>query len=815
MTATVKPHTYAADLGNLPKALQHLTSLPRWVVWRWVKRARKDGTVAWTKPPFQVHNPNLKARSNDPRTWGDYEAAVRTVETGLADGIGLMLKDSEVAAADLDKARDAQTGELISWAQKLCDEADQLGLYREITVSGAGLRFIGSSEQGSELHTKFTFDRKTGAGIELYRNCARYITISGLQENSAESLGSIDGYLDTLKARYDGMLVQIGSGVSSADPYDFNNAGPQRQDYFRELIENGAPEGERSEKFQEVVWHLAANGLTIEQIVDELAKHPNGIGVKYANRLLAEVTRSFGKWQARCRANATGTAPAAMPATAAPWPQIKVVPGELPRVINEAENALLQSGREIYQRGGLLVRPVLDVIKASGDREIEGWQIIEVIRPWLLDQLGRAAQFQHYDGRSKKFVPIDVPDKVADGYLGRRGTWKVPQIAGVANAPFLHANGTIHDWEGYDPVSGLLCKWDGQIFPSIPRTPSKNDALAALAELKKPLAEFPFVTNGDKSAALSAMLTCLDRRGMNIAPLHAFTAPAPGTGKGLAINVIAVIASGHTAVPIDQSCNEEEFKKCLGSALIRGYSVIAIDNCEHILKSSLLNIAVTEPIFAVRVLGVSQNREIPNNAMFFANGNNLVIGADLTRRTIRCEMDAGVERPEQRKFADDHLLDTITGNRPQMVVAGLTVLRAWHVARPNEQLRLDSMGFTEWSHRVREALVWLGEDDPASTMEATRKDDPFRAERVAVFTEWHKALGETATLVRDVIADANKHPDFYAALFVVAAAKSGKEISPERLGRWLVRNRGLIVNGLTLVRGGAISGALPLWAIRA
>ena len=46
-----------------------------------------------------------------------------------------------------------------------------------------------------------------------------------------------------------------------------------------------------------MVWHLAAKGWTVEQIVDELARHPNGIGAKYADRLHAEVTRSYDKWR--------------------------------------------------------------------------------------------------------------------------------------------------------------------------------------------------------------------------------------------------------------------------------------------------------------------------------------------------------------------------------------------------------------------------------------------------------------------------------------------------------------------------------------
>jgi primase-polymerase (primpol)-like protein len=198
---SVKPPTYVADLTHLPKALERITGQKRWVVWRWEKRVKKNGVETWTKPPYQCSYPLIAAKSNDPNTWGTYQAAIAAVEAGLADGIGFMLKDSDVAAADLDHVRDAQTGEPLGWAKRLCLEADSLGLYREITVSGSGLRFIGLS-QGDELHRKFTFNRSSGAGIELYRNCGRYITISGLQEGSCEGMGQIGDYLDQLVARF-------------------------------------------------------------------------------------------------------------------------------------------------------------------------------------------------------------------------------------------------------------------------------------------------------------------------------------------------------------------------------------------------------------------------------------------------------------------------------------------------------------------------------------------------------------------------------------------------------------------------------------
>jgi hypothetical protein len=64
---------------------------------------------------------------------------------------------------------------------------------------------------------------------------------------------------------------------------------------------------------------------------------------------------------------------------------------------------------------------------------------------------------------------------------------------------------------------------------------------AALDEL---IATFPFVTKADRSVALSAMLTTLDRHAMATAPLHAFTSPAADTGKSLLVDIAATLATG-------------------------------------------------------------------------------------------------------------------------------------------------------------------------------------------------------------------------------------------------------------------------------
>jgi hypothetical protein len=74
---TQKPHSYVADITQLPKALRLLTGLERWVIWRWELREKKNGDEAWTKPPYQCGNPRVAAKSNDLNTWGTYERRSR------------------------------------------------------------------------------------------------------------------------------------------------------------------------------------------------------------------------------------------------------------------------------------------------------------------------------------------------------------------------------------------------------------------------------------------------------------------------------------------------------------------------------------------------------------------------------------------------------------------------------------------------------------------------------------------------------------------------------------------------------------------
>src|SRR5262245_32428487 len=146
------------------------------------------------------------------------------------------------------------------------------------------------------------------------------------------------------------------------------------------------------------------------------------------------------------------------------------------------------------------------------------------------------------------------------------------------------------------------------IFPPVPQFPDKSEATAALGELETLISTFPFADELDRSVALSAILTTLDRRVMHAAPMHAFTSPTAGTGKSLLVDLASILATGRPMPVISQGRTEEELEKRLGAALLAGDAAISIDNCEHPLQSVFLCQVLTQSHVKIRVLGYKQER---------------------------------------------------------------------------------------------------------------------------------------------------------------------------------------------------------------
>jgi putative DNA primase/helicase len=293
-------------------------------------------------------------------------------------------------------------------------------------------------------------------------------------------------------------------------------------------------------------------------------------------------------------------------------------------------------------------------------------------------------------------------------------------------------------------------------------------------------------------------------------------------------DIVSIVATGEQAGVVALTEDQKEFDKHLSAILMRGVSLVAIDNCEAPLKSTLLNQTLTQPITDCRILGKSESVQVRSNATISANGNNLIIEGDTTRRSICGGMDAGVERPELLKF-DYSPLDDAREHRPELVAAGLTVLRAYHLAGRPVKETLGS--FEQWSHLIRGALIWLGEADPAITMEELRKHDPKQTALKTVMLQWGYIWGLNVPVsVSTMVQKANEWrrneykqgyvaPEWRDALMIIAGV--GSNISNHKVRKWLsrVKDRPMVFETDTkrstvkIEMSSAVNGR-QLWALK-
>jgi hypothetical protein len=251
-------------------------------------------------------------------------------------------------------------------------------------------------------------------------------------------------------------------------------------------------------------------------------------------------------------------------------PVIRFVPGDLHKVVDRAEQALIDADLGLYQRGPLIVRPGCVRVTVAEQRDIPAQRILEVEDHAIAEAMTQAAAWERFDARSGRWMPIDAPLKVATTYRQRAGRWRLPVLVGPINAPTLRPDGSILGAAGYDRGTGLVLDMQDVRFPAIADRPSRGDALAALRVLEELVSTFPFVGEASRAVALSTVLTACIRRSLPTAPLHAFTAPAAGSGKSMLVDLASVIATGREAGVISQGKTEEELEKRLGALLLAG-----------------------------------------------------------------------------------------------------------------------------------------------------------------------------------------------------------------------------------------------------
>ena len=131
---------------------------------------------------------------------------------------------------------------------------------------------------------------------------------------------------------------------------------------------------------------------------------------------------------------------------------------------------------------------------------------------------------------------------------------------------------------------------------------------------------------------------------------------------------------------------------------------------------------------------------------------------------------------------------------------------AYLIGDPSRPLDVDSL-------RLRAPLLWLDQADPCDTVRKVKEEDPRLLALATVMAQWRDKIGVGhGKTVQEVINCAINANDFQVALLNVASSRSSNVVSNDRLGRWLKRNQGRIVNGLAL-RCVTRSLGYPIWSL--
>jgi hypothetical protein len=375
-------------------------------------------------------------------------------------------------------------------------------------------------------------------------------------------------------------------------------------------------------------------------------------------------------------------------------PQIVISNRQLRDISREALNALEAANvpPQLFVRSGGLVR-----VRADEKRRL----LIEPLSEAALrGRLTRVADFIKITGAGQSAAqpPVSV---VRD--IQTHPNWPFPALEGVVEIPVLRPDGTILLTPGYDPATGLYYCPDPRLDVSVvSETPTGEEVRAALDLIDEAIGEFPYDSEASKANALAALLTPIVRPACNgPIPLALFDAPQQGTGKTLLGSVSALIATGRPAAATPAPDNDEEWRKRITAMLISGSSIVLIDNLDGQLDSPSLAAALTSTVWRDRILGHSEMTNIPQHATWFASGNNIRLGGDMGRRCYWIRLDAQSSTPwAGRTFRHPDLPAWIAQNRGRLVVASLTLARAWYAAGQPPAPSPTIGSFESWSRTV-------------------------------------------------------------------------------------------------------------------
>lgn len=473
--------------------------------------------------------------------------------------------------------------------------------------------------------------------------------------------------------------------------------------------------------------------------------------------------------------------------------------------VTTALNAL--GKKEVYEKGGVLVQ-----VATSRDKKDESDDSVNVprVRP-----MGRASvrnelssviscQVLKKAKDGMELVSAHIPEWLENQVFESKDLSSIRALDSVVVTPVMRKDGSILQTPGYDDATKCIYAPNAE-FGSIPENPTLADAVKAKEEIMAMVEEFPFKSDAHRAAYLALILTPFARPALGMAPSPCFGIDAcrNNLGKTKLAKAARLLAEGvdnTTTLPP----NEDAMQKKLLAYALQGTNTIIFDNAAKGTKvgGPTLEQWATDGKVEERILGISKlfSGNLLTTTVF--TGNNLQFTSDMARRVVHIRLEANYEDPATVKHKFDLDAVWVLANRPRLVTAALTVLRAFVLAgRPS----MSSMpSFERWASLVASAVVWVGMPDPVETTRELLVDGDEEASTLSQLLEaWEKAQGTKKDGLRAGEAiDLSETQGYEWLREAIAAFTGGKlgGISSGGLGKKLAANVDHVINGKKLIK---------------
>lgn len=396
-------------------------------------------------------------------------------------------------------------------------------------------------------------------------------------------------------------------------------------------------------------------------------------------------------------------------------------------VIDTITDALIQrwDGTELFNHGGVISQ-LRDSRMHPVDKSAFNHLIIRAVSPVV----------ENGDGSYSHCWP-DVNTMLT--VLGMAP--KFTPLERITHVPFVRPDGTVCTRPGYDePTKTLFAPPDDLGLIEVPEHPSTEQVRAARdLILFDWLVDMPFPDDASRANALALVLTPFIRGLVYLAPLAVVDGLQMGVGKNLFADCVALLLTGRPADPKLLNNEDDENRKMILSVFRAGQELFVFDEA-HTLQGNALAKAVTAVTYSDRVLGVSTMAEFPNRVTWMSLGNQVQIRGDMARRVYRIALAPTCPNPQDRdndSFVHPDLREWTSENRPELIKACLTLIRAWFAEGcPKARSEIGFGSFEGWQRMVGGILQVAGVDGFLANLSQWRSESDSISQWWAAHMAW-------------------------------------------------------------------------------